>query len=595
MTPRTILAVAAVWLCVGNYAHAKWDTHTITDPDGQPAVVYWWAEDIPLPDDVTFSVIVVHDTSGSTPDSFRFDHDEPGIGLLSLQLQGYSLDFANGPLSMVLAYSGVDPYALPSEHVQLWLGPYPFTFSSDPEQQSWIPQQQTCICCLPIDGYAPLGDPPGLCDEMTSYHCDACDSCGSITECVCEWTCDCCDTSSCAQSAACADCFTPVDCDDNNPCTINACINDNCVSTPIPCGACEECVDGTCVDVCEDSTECKSVVCNASTNQCEETDLCVGCYHCEGDECVFGCDSSNLCRPESCEDGQCVPHPVECQSTACLIGECDPDTGDCEYEPVPCDDFNVCTADSCDDNTGCHHTLITCDDPECHHTWCDAVEGCKSVPTCNDSNLVCITNVCQGDTCTPVGTICEDPDETDCVRYECVETEGGCTAIDYCPAYNNGCRAQCCVNAACREHDLAHPCDATSQCVDGEAGEIATVEFEVCNNACDDAHSAEYDWEAEALCPGFVITNPQGAVVVPQGACSPVHVYVFIQEDISPDAVGHISLSLEDHIEGDCATTTQACSATGIILASGGTGGAAGAVVGARNVSSFLRHLNDSV
>jgi len=68
---------------------------------------------------------------------------------------------------------------------------------------------------------------------------------------------------------------TPVECDDDNPCTIDACVNGDCVYTDVDCDDGDPCTNDTCVDgECEHTPKCPvGMTCVAETGECIEREI----------------------------------------------------------------------------------------------------------------------------------------------------------------------------------------------------------------------------------------------------------------------------------------------------------------------------------
>ena len=176
-------------------------------------------------------------------------------------------------------------------------------------------------------------------------------------------------TGQCVYSENSAYCVTYLDCDDGEPCTFNACVNNECYFAENtacclsdadcddlnPCTA-DDCVGvsstsgGSCnnyfipgccqADVqCNDGEPCTEDLCNLETNLCEypEIDDC-----CKGPE---DCDDGDPCTEDLCSLGQCVAQNVCCGTDA-----------DCD------DGESLCTVESCVD--GVCNTEFT-DAPQC--------------------------------------------------------------------------------------------------------------------------------------------------------------------------------------------------------------------------------------
>jgi hypothetical protein len=117
-------------------------------------------------------------------------------------------------------------------------------------------------------------------------------------------------------------------------------------------------------------------------NACTYGDICVstvctgqaapGCCAIDSD-----CDDGDLCTADSCIGGTCTNGPKNCAvEDKCVVGLCDPFTGDCTTTPVTCNDANACTDD-----------------------FCSLAIGCYSVPISNPPQEICgdgIDNDCDG-------------------------------------------------------------------------------------------------------------------------------------------------------------------------------------------------------
>jgi hypothetical protein len=144
-----------------------------------------------------------------------------------------------------------------------------------------------------------------------------------------------------------------VDCNDNNNCTVDACVNGNCTHT-----------------VCPYTDLCFPQACNASNFSCYVN--------------AVNCNDNNACTNDTCVNGNCS-HPL-----------------------INCDDENACTVDYCDVHYGCVHFLYTCllnescaydvpSDPTKHALFLEGVlvDPCSkeaSVTSC--SSLACINQTC---------------------------------------------------------------------------------------------------------------------------------------------------------------------------------------------------------
>ncbi|MDZ4844985.1 MAG: T9SS type A sorting domain-containing protein, partial [Chitinophagales bacterium] len=113
------------------------------------------------------------------------------------------------------------------------------------------------------------------------------------------------------------------ECSDNDPCTVDACVNGSCTHTGV---------------ICDDEDACTTDKCNNGT-------------------CSYSpenCHDGNDCTNDFCENGICQFVPINCSdSDECTTDNCD--DGECYYTPVSCDDNNSCTTDACA-NGQCTHT-----------------------------------------------------------------------------------------------------------------------------------------------------------------------------------------------------------------------------------------------
>jgi hypothetical protein len=195
-----------------------------------------------------------------------------------------------------------------------------------------------------------------------------------------------------------------------------------------------------------------------------------------------------------CADGACVVDPTSipyCDKTietACLLNQCEPETGKCALTPsmdgepcddgmtctegdhcesgecaagaIPnCDDFNSCTEDSCDDWEGCLHEVLAegagcddgvscttddhcsgglcfgypkiCDDSNpCTDDSCAPATGqcvfANNTKSCNDKNLCTYNDKCDGGICYGTYVICDD--KNPCTEDACKPDMGACVS-----------------------------------------------------------------------------------------------------------------------------------------------------------------------
>lgn len=235
-----------------------------------------------------------------------------------------------------------------------------------------------------------LGDPPAAAVPPVgvSDQCDADAACNDDDPC----TLDRCVNGECV--------FTPIDCDDGDPCTIDTCENGNCVHTPKVCNDNNPCTIDTCVN-----GSCVFTPMNCSDNDPCTVDTCVNgvCTH-----SPRNCDDGNPCTFDFCDNGVCVHESICMSNQICVNGVCmsapdcfdagdcddgDPCTidtcenGQCVFTPMVCDDDDPCTVDTCE-NGVCVFTPNDCDDGDpC------TIDTCGLITLKGDFNGDCINNV----------------------------------------------------------------------------------------------------------------------------------------------------------------------------------------------------------
>ena len=240
------------------------------------------------------------------------------------------------------------------------------TFSYDLDQDGYGVDGQARCTCEAAGFYTALQ--AGDCDDTRpDIHPDADEVCngrdddcdGVIDPDVCE-------------------CLAHGDCSDQNPCTSDACVDDQCVFTPLDGQACD---DG---NPCTIDDACLGGGCEGAPKDCADEDLC------DGDE---------LCDPNTgdCVDGQ----PVDCDDGDLCDGEeaCDPATGACvDGAAVVCDDGDLCTVDACDPESGaCMVTEVSCEDGDaCTVDVCEPATGdCVSTPLDCGTDHQCVDGGCE--------------------------------------------------------------------------------------------------------------------------------------------------------------------------------------------------------
>ena len=226
-----------------------------------------------------------------------------------------------------------------------------------------------------------------------------------------------------------------LECDDQNQCTLDACIDGWCVNTPLldgsicddldPCTDGDMCLDGECIAIprdCDDDNVCTSDRCDWVP---EQPWFYVACFH---DPIPGDCDDEDACtEDDACNEfGSCTGTQIDCDDgNDCTLDTCDPASG-CVYTPVAngttCNDEDSCTVnDICLYGACIGQRFRVCDDGNpCTDDSC-ATAVCTNSPNtgpcddglfCNGQEL-CIDAVCQTG---------QDP----CPLQDCDEIENSC-------------------------------------------------------------------------------------------------------------------------------------------------------------------------
>jgi len=160
------------------------------------------------------------------------------------------------------------------------------------------------------------------------------------------------------------------------------------------------CVDGVC---------CVSDCGGGATTDCEACSIAAGASAdgtCETLPDDTYCDDGDLCsKKDICSEGSCGGQTqVQCASTQCTAGQCDPLTGSCSSVNVPngisCNSSNPCSfADQCIDGVCTDGKPVQCTATiPCHYAVCDPVAGCIDVQMADGSECTggkCISGICQ--------------------------------------------------------------------------------------------------------------------------------------------------------------------------------------------------------
>ncbi len=279
------------------------------------------------------------------------------------------------------------------------------------------------------------------------------------------------------------ECATSAACDDDNACTVDACLDAKCSHSPAPNGT--VCSDGnacTQTDTCQAGacTGGSPVVCQA-LDQCHDAGVCDNATGaCSNPVRPNGtvCDDGSACtQTDACQGGSCSGTPLVCAALdQCHdVGVCDESSGLCSNparpDGTPCTDGNQCTTlDACQAGTCTSSTPLVCAaQDQCHDPGvCDALTGVCSNPTrpdgtaCSDGDNCTQTDVCQAGGCQGINPVL-------------------CSALDQChdPGVCNPATGVCSDPAA----PNGTPCDDADACSLGDfcsaGGCSAGTDFEV--------------------------------------------------------------------------------------------------------------------
>jgi len=354
-------------------------------------------------------------------------------------------------------------------------------------------------------------------------------------------------------------------CTDNNPCTVDQCLNGKCVSTAIPCddgNACttDSCVAGVCVhinnfDPCNDNNACTQYdacsngACKGIPLNCDDNEICTSDY-CQNGVCkhdavssTISCDDANACTPSSyCVSGHCQGFDsVQCDDgNPCTDDVCDPVLGEClhNYNTISCDDGNACTQDGVCTEGVCVSSPVSCLPVEniclegvciagqCHYQPNPNVTTCDDKNACTENDL-CTSGACVGTpkVCTPID-VCHD---VSCVNGECVQVpntascdDGNtCTTHDICKAGvcagvpvvcddKNPCTDDVCnVAGICEYHNNTAPCDDENACTSGDACYQGSCKAGSTTTDCDDYNACTSE-QCDPITGLCIFTNVDG-------------------------------------------------------------------------------------
>ncbi|MEK7529016.1 MAG: hypothetical protein AAB592_04570 [Patescibacteria group bacterium] len=383
-------------------------------------------------------------------------------------------------------------------------------------------------------------------------------------------------------------------CGDRNPCTEDVCdTTEGCQNPPdaaqegnectTPAGRNGECEDGTCVarcnedNECDDNASCTTDFCDDTAGVCRnvaDNDFCraqPGINFCDGDNqrCRPGHESADAetgCIPsdrepvciddDNCTTDRCNPSANggigACENTAidcsdfdgqCFTGECDPESGECESNPLPligtpCEDGRSCVLNTvCQPDGDCAGGAPK----DCSHLSSDCLEGtcneglagrCVAIAAnedadCEDGNLCTTNTACRDGACTD-GEAVNCTDVLFCTINERCEPAIGC-AVDErdCSGSGSECHVGVCdegANTCEAEITVGEACESTEACrinaicqEDGTCGGGEINTRETLGNLVDDNCDGYIDLDnehavANVLCQGL------GTSVTPAGA-----------------------------------------------------------------------------
>ncbi|KAF6252020.1 hypothetical protein COO60DRAFT_1555435 [Scenedesmus sp. NREL 46B-D3] len=248
-------------------------------------------------------------------------------------------------------------------------------------------------------------------------------------------------------------------CDDGDKCTQqDTCAGGECAGQPKTCPA--------------PDNQCQISVCDAATGDCRTEDKP------DNSSCVLGGGSAGLCRPDTCQAGQCMAGPEkDCSALndACNDYECDPNRG-CVPRPKEdgshcstglfCTVNQFCTNGTCGggsprvcestnpcETLRCNGTTKACDivvpkdcsafNRQCTEGRCNATNGqcypaaIKENEACDDGKLCTTDTVCTAGKCAGgTNTICPADDNDKCLAPLCSEMDGCKLTPTECPSSN---------------------------------------------------------------------------------------------------------------------------------------------------------------
>ncbi|MBN2496997.1 MAG: DUF2341 domain-containing protein [Deltaproteobacteria bacterium] len=313
------------------------------DPDGDPISAYTWAL-LSGPPGSDYELAVCNQAR------IPFSAEAPGAWLLSLVVEAHGL--ASEPAVVRVTVRRACSTDDDCENDGLWCNGF-----------------QRCVegSCVPFEHDCDDGDPcteDHCIEEQDGYRCDnppIADppSEGPLGDVSCNDGIDNdCDGATDDEDTGCQPCTQPSDCDDDNPCTLDDCVDEQCVNDPVTNET--SCDDGL---YCTQNDMCQSGICRGDPVDCSPLDD--DCHQGVCEEAQLGCvaqptpdepcDDGDYCTaPDACDEaGECKGGAGTPCTTPCLT-ICNSQTGTCEPDPQgsPCDDGAACSIDDQCDGTG---------------------------------------------------------------------------------------------------------------------------------------------------------------------------------------------------------------------------------------------------
>jgi hypothetical protein len=318
----------------------------------------------------------------------------------------------------------------------------------------------------------------------------------------------------CGGAAYCVNGLCVDPCDDGNACTADKCTDAGCTATP-QTGACDDGNPCTENDACKDGACKGEKVCDCTKDgdcfDLEDGDLCNGTLECKEGACVVKKSTVVKCPEtgsEPCQFNACVPETGKCELT---VAE---DNTECD-DAAECTDDTFCLVGACT-GIGSYSCEVACDDTldededglaDCQDAECFGIGECPT-PACDDGE-------CQdfaGETCATC------PEDCGKCPPECGDGELTVETGEECDDKNktngDGCDEACKVEPAAAEPGdvIVTEIMKNPELVDDSAGEW----FELLNTTDQDIDINA--WTIKDAGTDFHRIFALGGVVIPAGA-----------------------------------------------------------------------------